>query len=111
MDAEIKAKWVEALRSGEYQQARTVLRSLDDKFCCLGVLCQIVEPDRWVLRTSEKCHSVYGVTSVPPEEITDPVGLDNAAIHTLWQMNDGDPRAHIAPRSFAEIADYIEKTL
>lgn len=41
MNSEVKAKWLEALRSGEYRQSRYRLRSLDNSFCCLGVLCDI----------------------------------------------------------------------
>jgi fatty acid-binding protein DegV len=37
MDKDIKAKWLEALRSGRYRQGEGALR-VDDKFCCLGVL-------------------------------------------------------------------------
>lgn len=33
--------WVKALRSGKYQQGRKALRNKDNKFCCLGVLCDI----------------------------------------------------------------------
>lgn len=40
MNTEIKQKWVDALRSGEYQQATGRLRS-NDGFCCLGVLCDL----------------------------------------------------------------------
>lgn len=40
MNKEVKAKWVAALRSGEYKQATGRLRS-DDGFCCLGVLCDL----------------------------------------------------------------------
>ena len=32
--------WIKALRSGEYKQARYVLRH-EDNFCCLGVACDI----------------------------------------------------------------------
>ena len=32
--------WVEALRSGEYQQGKTLLR-VEDNFCCLGVACEV----------------------------------------------------------------------
>ena len=32
---------VDALRSGKYQQGRKTLRSGDNKFCCLGVACDI----------------------------------------------------------------------
>ena len=41
MNSEVKAKWLEALRSGEYKQARYMLKSCNDAFCCLGVLCDI----------------------------------------------------------------------
>ena len=33
--------WVEALRSGDYKQGHGLLRSDDDKFCCLGVACDL----------------------------------------------------------------------
>ena len=40
MKADIKAKWVAALRSGQYEQAEGVLRN-DEGYCCLGVLCDL----------------------------------------------------------------------
>ena len=40
MDQQIKAKWVAALRSGEYEQGVQLLRQ-GDQFCCLGVLCDL----------------------------------------------------------------------
>lgn len=40
MNEEIKAAWVAALRSGEYEQGTEYL-SRDGKFCCLGVLCDL----------------------------------------------------------------------
>src|SRR5437868_3244044 len=33
--------WVKALRSGRYKQGRCKLRSTDNTYCCLGVLCQV----------------------------------------------------------------------
>ena len=46
-DAAIK-NWLEALRSGQYQQGITYLCSSDNKYCCLGVACQklIGDPDK-----------------------------------------------------------------
>src|SRR5690348_17476896 len=41
MDPQIKAEWVAALRSGEYRQGSGTLRSDQDEFCCLGVLCDL----------------------------------------------------------------------
>lgn len=37
---QIVVKWVEALRSGEYEQGFGQLNS-QNKFCCLGVLCDL----------------------------------------------------------------------
>ena len=41
MKPQIKKLWVAALRSGEYTQGIGRLRTDDNKFCCLGVLCAI----------------------------------------------------------------------
>lgn len=40
MDAVVKTKWLEDLRSGSIKQAIGALR-VGDAFCCLGVLCDI----------------------------------------------------------------------
>jgi hypothetical protein len=39
---DIKEKWLEALRSGKYKKGKDCLLN-DDKYCCLGVLCEIQE--------------------------------------------------------------------
>jgi hypothetical protein len=40
MNQEIKQRWIEALRSGEYQQGKKSLFHCG-KFCCLGVLTDL----------------------------------------------------------------------
>jgi len=42
MNQIIKQKWLEALRSGKYKQGRLALKTTDEKYCCLGVLCEVV---------------------------------------------------------------------
>lgn len=37
------AEWIDALRSGEYKQAKARLQR-DDGYCCLGVACEIFIP-------------------------------------------------------------------
>lgn len=44
MNSEIKQKWLDALRSGEYNQTAGALHNKNG-FCCLGVLCDIVKDD------------------------------------------------------------------
>jgi hypothetical protein len=106
MDAEIKTKWVKALRSGKYKQGSNYLRRGND-FCCLGVLCDIVEPDAW-RPASESDHGVFchnGGIQILSSEMRERVGgMLPIVTEPLMEMNDsGTP--------FPEIADYIEKSL
>jgi hypothetical protein len=43
---ELRKQWVEALRSGEYRQGYGTLRNVNNEYCCLGVLCDIVAKDQ-----------------------------------------------------------------
>lgn len=117
MNADVKAKWVAALRSGEYEQTRLRLRA-DDGFCCLGILCELAVVDGVIppaiLPTNYVCWA-YGddcTSNLPPAVqdwagLTAPLGdavkidghLDALAVH-----ND----AHV---TFAVLADAIETQL
>ena len=33
--------WIKALRSGKYPKGKGQLRTLDGKYCCLGIYCKI----------------------------------------------------------------------
>ena len=106
MDKALKAKWLEALRSGKYKQGRKKLRSEDDEFCCLGVLCDISGQGQWKLEPSSYCYykeeerDFYGLPSFM-------VNIDGA--RGVWgelvTMNDIDKL------SFPEIAEWIEKNI
>lgn len=39
---EIQRKWIDALRSGDYQQCKNYLHT-NDGYCCLGVACDILK--------------------------------------------------------------------
>ena len=41
MKYNIMKKWTKALRSGEYEQGKGQLVDDKDRFCCLGVLCNL----------------------------------------------------------------------
>lgn len=53
MDANLKVKWLKALRSGEIQQARFSLRREHGSMCCLGVLCKVAGIDLDAIETRE----------------------------------------------------------
>lgn len=40
-------RWVESLLNGTYEQGIGRLNN-ENKFCCLGVLCDLVDPKTWV---------------------------------------------------------------
>jgi hypothetical protein len=101
MNPEIKAKWVTALRSGEYEQGNFCLKS-EAGYCCLGVLCEIsgMPFEEWA--------------GVPPYEICQWAGLassnpivktvEEETCRSLANLNDGG-------MSFNNIADIIEEQL
>lgn len=103
MDKEIQDKWVKALRSGKYQQGRRALRTTDNKYCCLGVLCDLVASDEWSKSEDPDDPFYYhGPTSVMPDvRLCDDVGLDEDFSFDLAHAND-------AGSTFHEIADMIE---
>lgn len=65
MKRRIFEKWLEALRSGEYQQGTGLLRSEDDKYCCLGVLCDVAEKEGVVKGELKDSPEYMGLKSDP----------------------------------------------
>lgn len=56
MNPEVKQKWIDALRSGKYEQGSEKLRSVTG-YCCLGVLCDIYAQEhntQWEFRGDEE---------------------------------------------------------
>ena len=45
MNTEVKQKWIDALRSGKYEQGSEKLRSVQG-YCCLGVLCDLYSQEQ-----------------------------------------------------------------
>ena len=130
MNKEIKQKWLEALRSGEYKQGKTRLHNTTDKtFCCLGVLCEVAIKEGVKLDTLEvdaetygtdqpyrkyKCISYAGESTVLPDTVIAWAGLPdcNPSINKA-SPNTHDSLASINDRGvdFLAIADLIEANL
>lgn len=124
--AENRAKWVAALRSGEYKQAVGSLarqrRDGQRAHCCLGVACELAAAEGVVapaLRYSDDAEFfVYppverpddgsvGASGVLPTVVQDWLGLDSDNGHIsnedcLSQRNDRG-------QTFEQIADVIEQ--
>lgn len=110
MNEEIKAEWLTALRSGDYAQGNGRLRTAGDRFCCLGVLCDIAEKRGIVDSVLDEGRYRYGEdgTAYLPAEVAEWSGVpwqgvlsDEWQAYDLTVMNDkGVP--------FSMIADVIE---
>lgn len=111
--------WLEKLRSGEYEQGKGILHSLDHKFCCIGVACDLFlassckvgDFQSFYLPHPTECYvyGAYNTAAAMPAEL-----YEELCVHPedqyfdvsrdLAYMNDS------LGLSFAEIADKIEAT-
>lgn len=108
MDKIIAKNWVDALRSGRYNQGKKYLHTYIDsehRYCCLGVLCELSVPytnkKEKVDKELEFTYYTYDnfIATMPKK-----FDLPNDIQYTLISMNDRG-------ESFEKIADYIEKKL
>lgn len=91
-------KWVKALRSGQYKQGRELLKQTDDSnvttYCCLGVACEIglTKSKRSVDFSNKLVFNSFLAVKTQQK---------------FAAMNDGE--GETSPKTFKQIADYIEK--
>lgn len=114
MDKDIKAKWLTALRSGEFKQGNGKLKD-GDEFCCLGVLCSALGAEFGEFFDEDRHFEfvpVMGgqvISDVENTELSasfkEQIGISGYEEQELINKNDLDCL------SFNEIADYIEKEL
>ncbi len=111
MKRTIAKQWVTALRSGQYRQGTGQLRQ-DDKFCCLGVLCNLHAQAHPGIAAAQKTTGLYmGQLYLLPKEVVKWAGMKsdignytvpNGDYHTLAIDND-----HFG-KSFNDLASVIE---
>jgi len=113
MDPVLKSKWLSALRGGEYEQGRGRLRNSDNHYCCLGVLADIAGKAWSPLAAPDAdCYALAGVTLATS---ADAVGylpdeyLDEFGIAVYHQQELA--LMNDSGKSFALIADEIERVL
>lgn len=128
MNPKIKALWLTALRSGSYAQGHGYLRraypSGNDRYCCLGVLCDIAqrhnkitppEPDYEPTPLNPHPPFLYGdADSYLPNAVAEWANLDvNPHIDAEPNYLDGLELAELNDQglTFDQIADLIERFL
>lgn len=106
MNNNLKNQWVSALRSGEYQQGSNCLR-LNNNFCCLGVLLDIIDNAKWI-DVGDGCFQyeyngdefLVGFN----ERFRKQYKLDILQTSKLAELNDGGDNFHF-------IASWIERNV
>lgn len=115
------SRWCEALRSGNYKQGTGRLRDVHDRFCCLGIACEVAK--EFVDGITEEIHPNSFPTAYSyiyedsfdslgiPEPLRDVLNFkttdgcylsDNQRYEALTKDNDQG-------KFFVEIAEIIEK--
>lgn len=124
MNEQIKTKWVDALRSGDYEQTKHSLHEQDERdnhsYCCLGVLCDLAVKTGVVV--SAKFDSLAGEwqydgsAAVLPNSIVKWAELDDAC-PSVYDTNPDESQSQTltvlndSGISFTHIADLIEASL
>lgn len=106
LDPEFKARWIAALRSGDYLQTKEVMHD-GTGYCCLGVACVVagIKPKGLVVDKREG-YTDEDISKYP--KLLYGSAQENQIVKILTAMNDGNSMSR---RSFSEIADYIEQNL
>lgn len=108
MNPEIKQKWVEALRSGDYKQARSCLYDPEtNSYCCLGVLTDIYRKEL----NRSKCFLAGGYLSDNTQEWAGLSSCDPIINPSRATMRSASDSNDILSLNFNQIADLIEENL
>ena len=135
MDKKIKEDWIEALRSGQYDQKRGNLMTQQlysgaAEYCCLGVLCEaVLEVGHYTdsdteeemfdtldwFQSQDENYQInpdegYESTSSLPVMLRQHLGLSESEVSTLIQLNDGvqcDDNPTGRQHTFGEIANIL----
>lgn len=120
MKPEIKQRWVNALRSGEYSQGRYQLRNSENHFCCLGVLCDLYLKEQnkeWVKGEEQFSYLAPSVDGNSGEVLTnDVIEWAGLKFHNP-ELTIGNEQTVISDlndslgKTFEEIAQLIEAQL
>lgn len=109
MNEKYKMLWVDALRSGKYQQGKNGLHQLIDYsdrsggyYCCLGVLCDVAKI-KGEINLALGSIIYDGKTGYLSEALLEKFGITEQTQHKLAGFNDNKNW------SFKKIAAYIER--
>ena len=118
MDKHVAERWVQALRSGQYQQGQHELHPDTNSYCCLGVLCDLyrVEQGKGEWRNGPMRNELFifstptGVyeSAVLPEMVKSWAGM-RTSTGSIAGSEDELAALNDEGMEFPQLADLIEK--
>lgn len=122
MDKQIKQRWIDALRSGDYIQGAGRLHDPEENsFCCLGVLCDLYIKDHskstaWSFGPSVNEEAINATEGYLPGEVIDWAKLQSSFSGDLVVYQDDGTGIEVTElndsgASFRKIARYIESSI
>lgn len=124
MNPVVKAKWIAALRSGDYKQSRGQLRTTErsdglgrEGYCCLGVLCDVYRKEHGGRFTDNGVHfealndTRVGGDYISSASVVAWAGLPVEPDGRVHGFSDLVLRNDAWRQTFSQIADYIEEVL
>lgn len=137
MNKQIKQRWIDALRSGEYSQGQGCLHDsshdlINGSFCCLGVLCDLyikdnpdvawdytrIDEDKQQSGDEDKLKlgkTINGYEGYLPGEVIEWAGLNSVGGDVVVIQDNGTPaeltELNDIGASFHKIARYIESSI
>lgn len=102
-----KKKFIAALQSGKYKRGRGLLRGKSGGYCPLGVLCDVVDPNKWRKPGPNAAlpHWRYDTDyyAFPPPAVLRKVGVPDQDAWYLCNLQDKDRRM-----TLARTAEYVQ---
>jgi len=107
VNKELIRNWVKALRSGDYEQSSERLRS-DDRFCCLGVLCDVSEIGEW----DDDIYEINGIRDVCglPLPLIEATGLQINCDHfpiSKESLEKNDIKSRLSSPTLVDLNDVL----
>lgn len=100
MNKKWKKKWLQALRSGQFQQGSGLLKN-GNNYCCLGILRRVMNPQDSSSCTDDRVMAKNQLLTAAHES--------KAGI--TWKIQVSLSKKNDDGHSFVQIANWIEKNL
>lgn len=87
---DVRNRWISALFSGTFRRGKNALRSSDNCYDPIGILCNVIDPNGWVQADPKSNFGFHrkDITEFAPRTITRLAGLSESDVEAINTLND-----------------------